>query len=216
MSQTPKLASSKLFLKQVVYVTIPNSVTSISGSAFYACKSLETVVIPNTITNIGAYAFNGCSSLTYVIIPASVTSLGDRAFYGCTALTKFEAPWATPLSVSRTLFNVDYLGACTLVVPRGTTSLYQASEVWQDFGSFTEEGHTGVPTISPADVSVYVTGNEIRLNSPAAEKIHIYSIDGRLLQAFLKPAGRVTIPYQEINGKVLIVKGSSGWVKKVF
>jgi hypothetical protein len=189
----------------LVYVTIPNSVTSISGSLFYGCKSLATVVIPNTITTIGTYAFNGCSSLTYVIIPASVTSLGDRAFYGCTSLTKFEAPWTTPLTVTNTLFNADYLGGCTLVVPRGTTSLYRAAGVWQDFGSFTEEGHTAIPAINLADVSVSVSGNEIHLNSPVAEKINIYSINGRLLQAFLKPAGEVAVASKGNNGKILIV-----------
>jgi hypothetical protein len=199
----------------LVYVTVPNSVTSISNSLFYGCKSLVTAVIPNTITTIGTYAFNGCSSLTYVIIPASVTSLGDRAFYGCTSLTKVEVPWATPLSVSRTLFNVDYLGGCTLVVPRGTTSLYRADEVWQEFGSFTEEGHTAIPTLSFADVSVYVSGNEIRLNSPAAERISIYSTEGRLLLSFVKPAGDIAVPVKGNYGKILIVKGGSGWVKKV-
>ncbi len=49
-------------------VTIPNSVTSIGGLAFYYCSGLTSVTIPNSVTSIGVWAFNGCSGLTSVNI----------------------------------------------------------------------------------------------------------------------------------------------------
>ncbi len=45
--------------KQGAY-TIPNSVTSIGGSAFSGCKGLTSVTIPNSVTSIGGSAFSGC------------------------------------------------------------------------------------------------------------------------------------------------------------
>ena len=64
--------------------TIPNSVTSIGGSAFEGCIGLTSVTIPNSVTSIGNYAFSGCTSLTSLVIPHSVTSLGSYAFSGTT------------------------------------------------------------------------------------------------------------------------------------
>ena len=62
-------------------VTIPNSVTSIGGSAFYYCSGLTSVTIPNSVTSIGGSAFAYCSGLTSVTIPNSVTTIGEYAFY---------------------------------------------------------------------------------------------------------------------------------------
>ena len=71
---------------------IPNSVTSIGGSAFSYCTGLNSVVIPNSVTSIGGYAFFNCTGLTSVVIPNSVTSIGDYAFSNCTGLTSIVIP----------------------------------------------------------------------------------------------------------------------------
>ena len=46
--------------------TIPNSVTSIGGSAFYGCSGLTSITIPNSVTSIGRSAFRNCTGLTSV------------------------------------------------------------------------------------------------------------------------------------------------------
>ena len=48
-------------------MTIPNSVTSIGGSAFYNCRGLTSVTIPNSVTSIGSEAFSGCNNITSVV-----------------------------------------------------------------------------------------------------------------------------------------------------
>ena len=67
-------------------VTIPDSVTTIGGMAFY-CNSLTSVTIPDSVTTIRGYAFYSCNSLTSITIPDSVTTIGYRAFDDCDSLT---------------------------------------------------------------------------------------------------------------------------------
>ena len=67
-------------------VTIPNGVTCIDSWAFSSCRSLATVTIPDSVTIIGRWAFYNCSKLTSLTIGNGVTSIGESAFYGCSSL----------------------------------------------------------------------------------------------------------------------------------
>ena len=60
---------------------IPNSVTTIGGSAFSGCVNLTSVTIPNSVTTIGSMAFWG-SGLTSIIIPNSVTTIENGGDWG--------------------------------------------------------------------------------------------------------------------------------------
>ena len=51
-------------LQSLTSVEIPNSVTSISGCAFYNNSGLTTIEIPNSVTSIGWGVFSGCNNLT--------------------------------------------------------------------------------------------------------------------------------------------------------
>ena len=52
-----------IYLTEIV---IPDSVTTISYSAFQSCTSLTKIVIPDSVTFIGYSAFGNCTSLTMV------------------------------------------------------------------------------------------------------------------------------------------------------
>jgi len=138
-------------------VTIPSSVTSIGNGAFYGCSGLTTVAIPSSVTSIGIRAFSDCSGLTTVTIPTSVTSIGDYAFAGCSGLTLITTSRITPLvlSSSNVFQNVDKT-ICTLNVPVGTKSAYQAANQWKDFTNIVEKNLTGIdPIISDRELIVY-------------------------------------------------------------
>lgn len=69
------------FQKNLTSVTIPNSVTVISSSAFLNNPNLVSAPLHNGITSIGTNAFNNCN-LTSVNIPTSMTIIEDATFGG--------------------------------------------------------------------------------------------------------------------------------------
>ena len=64
-------------------VVLPDSVTSISASAFYKCTSLREINIPEGVKCIPESAFSGCTNLQSISIPKSVTKIENNAFSGC-------------------------------------------------------------------------------------------------------------------------------------
>ena len=66
-------------------------VTRIGDSAFSE-TSLTAVVIPNSVTSIGGSAFASCGQLTHVTIGNNVTIIEDRAFMGCGLLAGITVP----------------------------------------------------------------------------------------------------------------------------
>lgn len=64
---------------------IPESVTTVKGSAFYGAKNLTNIVIGSNVTKIEGSAFRN-TGITTLYIPNNVTSLGDNVASGCTSL----------------------------------------------------------------------------------------------------------------------------------
>jgi hypothetical protein len=114
-------------------VTISNSLTSISYNAFNSCTSLTSVTIPNSVTEIGDYSFYNCTSLSSVTIPDSVTNIWEGAFENCTSLTSVICNIISPITIDSSVFGGVDQAACTLTVPAGSITAYQAAAVWQDF-----------------------------------------------------------------------------------
>ncbi|MBO7456511.1 MAG: leucine-rich repeat protein, partial [Paludibacteraceae bacterium] len=104
-------------------ITIPNSVTTIGGSAFRDCSSLTSITIPSTVTTIGGSAFKNCTSLTSITIPSGVTVIGSYAFDECSNLASANIPDGVTL-IDAGIFNgCSSLDAIT--IPSGVTEIKQ-------------------------------------------------------------------------------------------
>ena len=132
-------------------LTIPNSVTSIGGSAFSNCSGFTEVVynaancadmndysspflycgnslvIGENVENIPAKMFKYCNNFTgSLTIPNSVTSIGGSAFYYCSG---FTGSLTIPNSV--TTIAEDVFGGCSgftgsLTIPNSITTIAEA------------------------------------------------------------------------------------------
>ena len=71
-------------------VTIPDSVTYISGGAFQDCTGLTTVRIGTNVNALGMSCFQGCTNLQSIEIPDGVTSIPLAAFAYCPSLGRVK------------------------------------------------------------------------------------------------------------------------------
>ena len=105
-------------------VTIPDTVTSIGGSAFTSNSALTEVKLPSALESIGGSAFYSCTGLTAITIPATVKTIGSSAFNGCTGLTEFVFPNGVEEITNSVLSGCTGLTKVTLPKAATTISAY--------------------------------------------------------------------------------------------
>jgi hypothetical protein len=79
--------------------------------------------------------------------------------------------------------------------------------------SFKPTSGTSIEPVGTA--AVWYANSILSIQSPAAEKVTIFSISGLRLWQSSKPAGEMAFNISHLPNGVLIVKGGSGWTRKV-
>ena len=82
LAMTPAITGGMSpYNSQVASLVIPDSVTNISGSAFFNCGNLTgDLVIPDSVVSIGDKAFAFCAFNGTLTLGGSVETIGDAAF----------------------------------------------------------------------------------------------------------------------------------------
>jgi hypothetical protein len=96
---------------------------------------VTSVTIPDSVISLGGYAFYYCSSLTNILVGSGVTNVGELAFGGC-PLTAIDVAPGNPAytSFAGVLFNHDQ---STLVeFPRGLGGSYRIPNSVTDIGDY--------------------------------------------------------------------------------
>ena len=101
-------------------IYIPSNITSIGYDAFNG-SGIAEITIPDSVTAISGCAFSGCNSLTSITVPNSVTQLGDCVFEYCTNLTDVRLSSSLTILPRGTFQNCPSLE--TIVIPSGVTTL---------------------------------------------------------------------------------------------
>ena len=130
-------------------VTFHSDVISIGSQAFKNCTHLSALNIPSTMASIGEYAFENCSGMTTLTLPSNMSSISHGVFYNCTGLAEIHVGATVPpvIAGSTTFGNVPT--AIPVYVPLGSAPSYQAAQYWSRFTNY-------VGAIVPGDLTVTV------------------------------------------------------------
>ncbi|MFZ4725678.1 MAG: leucine-rich repeat domain-containing protein [Paludibacter sp.] len=190
-------------------LTLGNGLVTLGENAFYSCMGLTGLLtLPASLTSIGVYSFGDCSGLTELFIPGSLTSISNYAFKNCSALTKISVNRSTPASIlANTFANVNKT-TCSLVVPVGATTAYKSANYWKDFLNVTEKNfNTSINGISIDGIRIYASHSSIIIEGiTKAEKISIFTLDGKLLKQIKSQGAKMTIEVPE-SGVYLVKVG---------
>ncbi len=105
--------------RDIVTVTIPDSVTGIGYEAFYACASLETVYMGKGITAVDDYAFGTPISLSNPFNHLKAVHITDLAAWCKIDFSNFQS---NPLHVAHHLY-LNGTEVTELVIPDGVTAI---------------------------------------------------------------------------------------------
>lgn len=147
-------------------------INSETNALIVGCKN---TIIPNTVTKIASSAFYACDGLTSIVIPQNVTELSYLAFYCCMNLDSITLNCVVPPTVGENAFGaVDK--SIPVYVPCNTSAAYASAIGWNEFTNIQEILCVNIEaTVNPTIAGIitgggnYYKGVECTLNAVANE-----------------------------------------------
>lgn len=102
------------------FITIPNTINSISARVFGSCKSLKHLNIPNSVTKLYAYSIAYCSVLSNISLPNEITALESYTFNDSRMLESIIIPNVTSIP-SYIFANCSSL--CDVILGKNVTTI---------------------------------------------------------------------------------------------
>ena len=135
-------------------IVLPNTITTISGGAFYGNTNFTNLIIPEKVTELNEMQFQGCSGITnvllnnnlttlsgigiigghytYIEIPSSLSIIGLETFFNCYQLETI----VIPSSVTEIGYNAfSSCSALKTVLFKGTAEQWSAISIWEGEGN---------------------------------------------------------------------------------
>ena len=114
------------FCTNLVQITLPNNLLKIDTNLFNHCENLKEITIPESVSSIEECAFSNCSSLSKIVISSNVSYIGHSAFNECNSLIEITLP-NSAVTLGRYVFS-----NCTNLTSVALSNTLQSI----DFGTF--------------------------------------------------------------------------------
>ena len=107
---------------------IPDSVTTIGGSAFNGCTGLTSINIPDSVTTISGNAtFAGNRNLRQITIGSGITSISNQATTNSVNIQSITIKATTPPTISELTWQTT---TCPIYVPSQSVESYKTTGNW--------------------------------------------------------------------------------------
>lgn len=107
--------------RDLVSISVPETVISIGENAFTGCSNLSDITFPKGLTEIANGAFQRCYNLTNISLPNNLTYIGEYAFSNCTGFDKIVLPKKITEICDMTFINCRSMKS--IAIPKGVTQI---------------------------------------------------------------------------------------------
>lgn len=122
---------------ELTSVTLPTTLTQLSGAPFMNCSQLDSIVWNATNASCGnainTWPFYGCNAVKTITFGENVTNIPQYACYGLSGLKRVYNYAFTPQALFANVFQSLNKSNCTLFVPLDYIDLYQKANIWKEF-----------------------------------------------------------------------------------